>query len=94
MGSPSGNWFPWLAGELRSLGHEVVVPEYPTPNNQSLESWLEVFDQDFGLENLNEDSILIGHSLGATFILKLLERAKQPIAACYLVAGFTRKARS
>ena len=40
-------------------------------------------------EYLNENSVLIGHSLGCLFILNLLEKLDIRIRAAFLVAGFT-----
>ncbi len=52
---------------------------------------MSVFDKSFGFVNLGKDSILIGHSLGAPFILHLLERANSEVYACFFVAGFLRE---
>ena len=38
MGSPNGNWFPWLQSELISKGWDVDVPAFPTPEGQSLDT--------------------------------------------------------
>lgn len=90
MGSPTRNWFPWLKAELENLGHTVIVPAFPTPNGQCLQNWYSTFNLEFGFQNLARDTILIGHSLGAAFALRTLQEACEPIAGCFLVAGFIR----
>ena len=83
---PEANWFPWLKTELEKRGFEVIVPKFPTPLDQSLESWNRVF---LNYENkINEETVLIGHSLGAAFILNYLEKIDKKIKAAILVAGF------
>lgn len=84
-GTPDGNWFPWLASNIEMLGHEVIVPKFPTPENQSLTTWIKVFYQSFG--QLSKDAILIGHSIGAMLCLRLLEEASCQITATFLIAG-------
>ena len=85
-GHPEENWFPWLKKELESMGHEVIVPKFPTPINQSLESWTRIF---LAYEDkVNEETVLIGHSLGAAFILNYLEQTDKKIKAAFLVAGY------
>ncbi len=81
-GSPEGNWFPWLKDELQKLGHDVVVPRFPDPQHPKLDAWLAHMDG----YDIPEDAILVGHSLGCPFILKLLEKRKA--AAAFMVAGF------
>ena len=86
FGTPQENWFPWLRGELEKEGCSVFVPRFPTPQNQSLESWLKAFEK--YRQHLGKDSVLVGHSLGPAFILNLLETTKKPVKACFFVAGF------
>lgn len=84
--NPEENWFPWLKGKLEVMGYEAIVPKFPTPLDQSLDSWTRVFSQ---YENkINEETVLVGHSLGAAFILNYLEKTGKKIKAAILVAGF------
>ena len=89
-GHPDENWFPWLKTELEQLGFTVYVPAFPaTPETQTLENWLKVFEE--YRNHLNEDTIVIGHSLGPAFLLTILEQIKKPIHAAYFVAGYHPK---
>lgn len=88
-GSPEVNWFPWLKKELESRGHRVFIPRFPTPEGQSLESWMKALDEYD--KYFDENLILIGHSIGVAFILHKLEKIEKPIRAAFLVAGFTRR---
>ena len=85
-GNPQENWFPWLKKELEDAGYEVIVPKFPTPINQSLESWLLVLSEHE--DKINEDTVMIGHSLGTPFILNYLEKTQKKIKAAYFVAGY------
>lgn len=87
-GYPTENWIPWLKTELEQRGHTVRVPQFPTPEHQDLGSWMAVFDQhrDF----LDEQSVMIGHSAGASFMLSALETLARPITGSFFVAGFCR----
>ncbi|MBI5072855.1 serine hydrolase family protein [Candidatus Woesearchaeota archaeon] len=85
-GNPIENWFPWLKKELEQNGHTVFAPPFPTPENQSLEQWFATFEpyEKF----IDPQTIFVGHSLGAAFILSYLEHMEKPIRACFFVAGF------
>lgn len=85
-GYPNENWFSWLAQKLTALGHKVVVPQFPTPENQTLDEWKRVFDTKIG--DLTSDSVLIGHSTGAIFVPNLLNDSSCKIAGAFMVAGF------
>lgn len=85
-GHPQENWFPWLKSKLEKLGCRVFVPKFPTPKNQTLEKWLKIFEK--YKQYLNENSILIGHSLGPAFLLNVLEKLNKPVKAAFFVSGF------
>jgi len=80
--NPEDNWFPWLKKELEGQGYEVIVPKMPTPLDQSLESWLRVFSN--YESKINEETVLIGHSLGSAFILNYLEKTGKKIKAAII----------
>jgi len=88
-GSPEENWIPWLKRELEKSGSKVFAPKFPTPKNQTLQNWLKVFEK--YEKYLNKDTILIGHSLGPAFILRILERLNKPVKASFFIAGFISK---
>ncbi len=83
---PNSNWFPWLKKELEKKGYRVFVPAFPDTNNPSREKWLKHFEQ--YRKQITEDTIFVGHSLGAALILNILETLGKSIKASILVAGF------
>ncbi|MDV4154764.1 RBBP9/YdeN family alpha/beta hydrolase [Rhizobium brockwellii] len=86
-GGPDTNWFPWLCASLESEGIGVVRPRFPTPEGQSLSAWFEAHD--LAVQSLHTaPTILVGHSLGAAFALRLIERAAAPVAGVFLAAAF------
>lgn len=87
-GHPKENWFPWLKEKLEEQGHKVLVPQFPTPENQALENWLKVLEE--YKEHIDPETIFIGHSLGVPFVLNVCERYQ--IKAAFLVAGFVGQA--
>lgn len=84
--NPESNWFPWLKTELEKINCQIFVPRFPTPENQSLKTWLETFEN--YRQYLNEKTIVVGHSLGTAFLLSVLENTDQPIKAAFFVSGF------
>ena len=84
-GYPEENWFPWLKQKLETLDCKTIVPYFPTPENQTLKNWFEVFEK---YKNLyTPETILIGHSLGGTFLLRVLEKYNIKIKGAYLVSA-------
>lgn len=84
-GYPEENWFLWLKQELEKKDYTVFVPQFPTPPSipAKITEW---FDALKGYEQyINEDTILIGHSLGGVFTLRLLEKCEHPVKAAIFV---------
>jgi len=79
-------WLPWLKDVLEKSGYEVFFPLMPDnhkPNRHTYEKFLQQSSWDF------EDSLVIGHSSGATTILNLLNSDWMPrIKAAVLVGVF------
>lgn len=84
-GHAKENWFPWLKEKLEEKGYTVFIPEFPTPEGQSLKSWLGVLKK--YKNNINSDTILIGHSLGGLFLLRLLEKLVKSVKAGIFVSA-------
>lgn len=88
----SGNWFPWLKKELEEKGYKVWVPDLPNSDTPVLKDWLDTIFSNIDWK-FNEQSTIIGHSTGATFILRILEKLPKgvKINKAILVAGFLDK---
>ncbi len=85
-GNPNENWIPWLVARLAEKGHQVIVPEFPTPVGQSFEAWKSIIDQ----YKLEEDTIFVGHSIAVVCILRILETIEVAIRGAVLVSGFLK----
>lgn len=84
----TGNWFPWLEGELTQKGYRVWTPDLPNPDmpNASI-----VNPFIFKNWKFDEESVIIGHSSGAVLALGILQSLPENVVidSVYLVAGFT-----
>ena len=66
----TSNWYQQVKKELEDMGIEVVAENMPDPKLARKEFWIPFIKERAGKE---DDLILIGHSSGATAILKYLE---------------------
>jgi predicted alpha/beta hydrolase family esterase len=85
-GHPQENWFPWMKEKLEATGnYKVFVPQFPSPPEvpAKIAEWFGVL-KDYE-QYINEETIIIGHSLGGIFALRVLERLENPIRAAVLV---------
>lgn len=81
------HWFWEEKERLEKLDYEVVVPDMPNTLYPNKEEWVKVI-QDF---NPDENSILIGHSLGGVAILRYLETVNNKVGKCIFIATPIRK---
>lgn len=83
-----GNWFPWLKTELEKRGFNVWVPDLPNSETPNVKAWSKVI---FSNKNwkFHDESVLIGHSAGATFVLRIIEQLPDgtKVKKAILVAG-------
>lgn len=89
FGFPEENWFPWLCDEVRRAGGVAIAPAMPFGEDQTLNSWARRFDISVG--PLMDGDILVGHSMGAGFIVRLLEKTPVFVHGCVYASGFMSK---
>ena len=84
-GGPDKDFFPWLKKELEAKGHEVIVPLLP---HSEVERSTEELDMQVALSAsmYDENTIVVGHSLGCIVALKIAEKKK--IGGLVLAGGF------
>lgn len=70
---PKGIGFPGYLENLQTKGYKVWSPDLPNSDTPSLPDWLNTIFSNKKW-TFNGESILVGHSSGATLILRILER--------------------
>lgn len=78
----NNQWFPWLQKQLSLKGIVAQTPEMPEPYRPDYEKWKAVFEQ----FNLEEDTILVGHSCGGGFLARWLSENDVKVGKVVLVA--------
>jgi predicted alpha/beta hydrolase family esterase len=85
FGSKDGNWFPWLKDKLSKLNKNVIVPQMPVGvGNQNYENWANVLNE----LNVDEDTIIIAHSIAPIFVCKYLITNEIKVKKLVFVCGF------
>jgi len=82
-GSSQENWFPWMTEKLQEDGVEVICPDFPNTNEPHLNEWIDHFRQYQG--RINQDSIIIGHSMGLAFALNVIQELNNKIKVLYAI---------
>ncbi len=79
------HWLPWLQKELINRGILTQTPEMPEPYEPVYEKWCSVFEK----FQIDEETIIIGHSCGAGFLIRWLSENKVNVGKVVLVAPWT-----
>lgn len=81
--SQSGkHWLGWLKDELIKISSDVVAPEMPEPYEPLYEKWCSTFEK----FSVDENTMLIGHGIGAGFLIRWLSENKIQVGKVVLVA--------
>jgi|GEM_PF-32096 len=89
--NPQEDWYSYIKSELENLGAQVFVPEMPIGDAQNIENWCKALREQVPFE-FDSNTILIGHSVGATYMLSILNRErKEPLKASIFVGGFYKQ---
>ncbi len=80
----NNQWFPWLTSQLMSRDIFTVSLEMPEPWRPDYAAWrreLERFD-------ITDQTVLVGHSFGAGFLVRWLSENEAKVGKVVLVAPF------
>lgn len=81
------HWFLEEKQRLEKLGLEVLVPDMPNTLLPKPAEWVKVIEE----FHPDENSVLVGHSLGGTVVLRYLAKTNRQIALAILIATPIRK---
>lgn len=87
-GHPDNYWLGWLNAELSADGHQVIALQFPSPPNDvpaNVGEWHHVLSDH--VDKVNENTLLIGHSLGGVFAFRVLEKLQSKVKATAIVAS-------
>lgn len=76
------HWLPWIQQQLLANNVLAQTPEFPAPYDPVYEDWKSVFE----CFEISNDTILIGHSCGAGFLVRWLSENKIHVGKVVLVA--------
>lgn len=71
-GAPDDDWYPWLKAELEAKDLQVTIPAMPNTETPTIEEWIPKLDE--LVNKPNENTLLIGHSVGCQTIIRYLEK--------------------
>lgn len=77
-------WMPWLKQKLTSQEVDCLIPNLPTPENQTYHVWESVAKK----FNICEDDVVVGWSTGAIFAVRYLYENKINVNKLILISGF------
>jgi leucyl-tRNA synthetase len=78
----SQHWMPWIKEQLKEKKTKIFLPLMPEPWEPDYNKW----KKEFSKLEIDENSILVGHSSGTTFLVRWLGETRKKIKKLILVA--------
>jgi len=76
------HWIPWIKKRLEEKNIKVDTPLMPVDSHATYEDWKKIFR----ILQVNNDSILVGHSRGGAFLVRWLGETRKKVKKLILVA--------
>lgn len=84
-GHPQKPLYKYVKDKLEETGFNVVVPKMPNSETPTINSWIGKLNE--VIKSLDEEDILIGHSVGCQAVLRYLEQTdKGKVGKVFLIA--------
>ena len=89
--SPEQHWFPWLATKIEQMGSQCEIVHLQGSDQPDFATWRQNLEAQ--VHPLNEQTIIVAHSLGCISVLDYLSEALNGrlIKAIFMIAGFNEK---
>lgn len=87
QGHPDENWFRWLEKGLRGRGIDVWLPQLPHAERPALSQWYGFIEKNKPFA-IDADTLIVGHSSGATLALFVAQKNPVPVGGLVAVSGF------
>jgi len=89
-GDSEGGWFNWLKKELPKKGFEVEAFDMPDTDNPKIENWVGYLEKKINVDEIDEQTYFVGHSIGCQTIMRYLEKLHKHkrVGGCVFVAGW------
>lgn len=86
-GNPMLNWYQYVAKKAKEKGYAIYIPQLPSPSKPDWELTYQAVSKDFVF---NPETVLIGHSSGASLALGILQKLPDivTIKRTILICGF------
>lgn len=78
----NSHWIPWLQQQLIVNVISTQTPDMPDAYEPNYTKWLSVFSN----FKIDENTVLVGHSCGAGFLIRYLSENNVKVGAVFLVA--------
>ena len=83
-GSNERNFWPYLVNALEEKGNKVFCPKLPNTDEPNVENQLQYIIDNVDFD-IDENTVLVGHSLGGVVIYKLLEKLNKKVGKVLLI---------
>ena len=70
-GTKDDGWYPWIDKKISNENNKVIRFNMPNTENPKIEEWIPELNNQ--VENIDENTYFIGHSIGCQTILRYLE---------------------
>lgn len=70
-GKKDDGWYPWIEAKINDNNNKLVRFNMPNTESPKIDEWVSELDKQ--VEELNENTYFIGHSIGCQTILRYLE---------------------
>lgn len=87
--SPKKLKYQLVAKELKKLGVDFIIPQFPGKDHPQSSKWLEIINKQ--VKSANKPVVLVGHSLGTRAILLYLDKYNQKVDRVILIAAFNNE---